>query len=42
MGGLGWAELGVKGWNTGGKINLVVCGRYDELGRAGLAELGTK
>ena len=39
---LGWAELGVKGWITGGKINLVACGRYDELDRAGLAELGTK
>ena len=42
MDGLGWAEFGVKGWNTGGKINLVVCGRYNELDRAGLAELGTK
>ena len=42
MDGLGWAELGVKGWIAGGNINLVVCGRYDELGRAGLAELGKK
>ena len=37
-----WLSLGEGDGLTGGKINLVVCGRYDELDRTGLAELGLK
>ena len=40
--GLSWAELGDRGWVTGGKLTIIECSRYDELGRAGLAELGMK
>ena len=39
---LSWAELGDRGWVTGSKQTIIECGRNDELGRAGLAELGMK